>query len=122
MNKKGKKIVVAEDDPGIIEVVKIILEDEGHAVFIAPTKPEVLALVDKQSPDIIFLDIMLAGATGKDIASTLKQNPKTSHIPIVLLSANSDLKEIAKKAKVTDHLQKPFEISELLDMVAKHTK
>ena len=119
MPKRNLHIVLAEDDPGIVEVVKMILEEEGYTVNTAVTKKEIESIIKAQIPDLFFLDILLSGITGKEIAEVIRSHPKTKSIPIVMLSANSNIEEIAKEAGATDFLQKPFEIEDLLSMVKK---
>lgn len=121
MPKRNLHIVLAEDDPGIVEVVKMILEEEGYTVNTAVTKKEIESIIKAQIPDLFFLDILLSGITGKEIAEVIRSHPKTKSIPIVMLSANSNIEEIAKEAGATDFLQKPFEIEDLLSMVKKYT-
>ena len=121
MPKRNLHIVLAEDDPEIVEVVKMILEEEGYTVNTAVTKKEIESIIKAQIPDLFFLDILLSGITGKEIAEVIRSHPKTKSIPIVMLSANSNIEEIAKEAGATDFLQKPFEIEDLLSMVKKYT-
>jgi DNA-binding response OmpR family regulator len=117
-----KKILVAEDDKAIIEVVRIILENEGYHVLTADNGELVYKTVEQHAPDMIFLDIWLFGEDGGQIAKTLKTKSHMKHIPLVMMSANNETEKITKEAGADDFLLKPFNIDDLLYMVKKHTK
>lgn len=117
-----KKILVAEDDKAIIDVVKIILENEGYEVLTANQGEHVYKVVDEHAPDMIILDIWLFGEDGGQIAKTLKGKPHLQHIPLVMMSANNETEKITKEAGADDFLLKPFNIDDLLYIVRKYTK
>jgi DNA-binding response OmpR family regulator len=117
-----KKILIAEDDKAIIEVVRIILENEGYEVFQASQGEQVHAAIDKHSPDMILLDIWLFGEDGGQIARVIKGKPKTKDIPLVMMSANNETEKITKESGADDFLLKPFNIEDLLYIVKKHIK
>jgi DNA-binding response OmpR family regulator len=117
-----KKILVAEDDKAIIEVVKIILENDGYEVLTADQGERVYKTIEEQSPDMILLDIWLFGEDGGKIAKTIKSKPHMKHIPLVMMSANNETEKITKEAGADDFLLKPFNIEDLLYMVKKYTK
>jgi CheY-like chemotaxis protein len=120
-NMNKKKILVADDDPAILEVITLILEDEGYAVTTS-ANGETVEKVQGELPDLILLDIWMSGMDGRDICKRLKAKPKTKHIPIVMISANKDAKAIALDAGANDFLAKPFEMTKLLAIVAKYAK
>ncbi|MEO7960221.1 MAG: response regulator [Ginsengibacter sp.] len=115
-----KKILVADDDAGIVDVMQIVLEDEGYKVITTMSGQNVKELC-KQKPDLIFLDIWMSGADGKEICEELKADPKTKNIPVIIFSANRDTKEIASECGAEDFILKPFEIKELLELARKYT-
>lgn len=117
-----KKILVAEDDKAIIEVTKIILENEGYEVFTADQGEMVHKTIDQQSPDMVLLDIWLYGEDGGQIAKNIKAKSKTSNLPVILMSANNETEKIAKNVGADDFLLKPFNIDDLLYIVRKYTK
>ncbi len=116
-----KKILVADDDPGIVDVMQILLEDDGYAVITTLDGKKVKPLCNEK-PDMIFLDIWMSGMDGKIICRELKSNPITMDIPIVLFSANRDTKEIARECGADDFILKPFEIVDLLKLAHKYTR
>jgi CheY-like chemotaxis protein len=116
-----KKILVAEDDPGILEVIKIILEGEGYEIISTDDQETVHSLINDHMPKLILLDIWLSGYDGGKIAKHLKTKPETKHIPIVMISANNETPKIAKEAGADDYLLKPFDIDDLLRIVKKYS-
>src|SRR5579863_3467641 len=109
-----KKILIAEDDRAIIDVVKIILENEGYEVFTADQGEIVHKTIDEQMPDAVLLDIWLYGEDGGQIAKEIKGKSKTKHIPVILMSANNETEKITKQVGADDFLLKPFNIEDLL--------
>lgn len=117
-----KKILIAEDDKAIIDVVKIILENEGYEILLADQGETIFKKIEKNRPDLIFLDIWLFGEDGGKIAKKLKSKSHTRHIPLVLMSANNETEKITKTVGADDFLLKPFDIDDLLFIVRKYIK
>lgn len=115
-----KKILIAEDDKAILEVVKIILENEGYIMLSADREKAIFDALEEHSPHLILLDIWLSGEDGGKIAKYLKQKDETKHIPIVIMSANNETEKITREAGADDFLLKPFNIDDLLYVVKKY--
>ena len=115
-----KKILVADDDPAIVDVLQILLEDQGYEVLSTLNAEGIEALVQKK-PDMVLLDIWMSGVNGKDICIRIKANENTKHIPVVMFSANRDTKEIAMECGADGFITKPFEINELIELIQKFT-
>ena len=118
MNKK--KILVADDDPSILEAIKLILEDEGYEVIVTVDGGTVYKM-EKEYPDLLLLDIWMSGQDGSDICKFLKSRKTTKDIPIIMISANKDTEEIARNAGADGFITKPFEIEDLIAIVTKFT-
>jgi len=114
-----KTIMIADDDPGIVEVLTLMLEDAGYEVE-TTDDGQTVREVKEHLPDLILLDIWMAGFDGRDICKYLKSQKLTKHIPLIIISANKDTEGIAKEAGADDFIAKPFEMKELLAMVEKH--
>jgi two-component system KDP operon response regulator KdpE/two-component system response regulator MprA len=114
-----KKILVADDDTGIVDAVQIFLEDEGYDVITTFDGEKVFEMFD-QKPDLVFLDIWMSGVNGKTVCRQIKADEKMKNIPIIMFSANRDTEEIAIECGADGFLSKPFEIAELLDVVKKY--
>jgi CheY-like chemotaxis protein len=117
-----KKILIAEDDKAIIDVVKIILENEGYEILSADQGESIYQSIEQHSPDMIFLDIWLFGEDGGQIAKKIKSKSHTKNIPLVLMSANNETEKITKSVGADDFLLKPFDIDDLLFIVRKYVK
>jgi DNA-binding response OmpR family regulator len=116
------KILVAEDDHSILEVIKIILEGEGYQIISTNEQDMVLRLISEYKPNLILLDIWLSGHDGGKIAKHLKSKQETKYIPIILISANNETPKITIESGADDFLLKPFDIDDLLKIVKKYMK
>lgn len=117
-----KKILVIDDNEGILDVVSIILEGEGYEVHQLIEPEQVASLGSDDLPDLILLDIWMSGADGRVICRALKDQPHTQHVPIVLMSANKDIAEIAASAGADSYLAKPFEMEDLIAIVKRFSR
>jgi len=125
MNGMPKKILVIEDDKDIRETIVYILEEENYEV-ISSEDSKILKSVISHNPDLILLDNWLtdwkSDANGQQLSKELKSDPATSHIPVVIISAVSNIKEIAEAGLADGYLRKPFDLTELVSIVKKHIK
>ncbi len=117
-----KKVLVAEDDKAIVEVVTIVLENEGYEVLVLEQNTSVLQHIEKYSPDVILLDIWLFGEDGGKIAKHIKSQTSHKRIPIIMMSANNETERISRASGADDFLLKPFNIDDLLAVIKKHIK
>lgn len=120
----AKKVFVIEDDRDIRETIVYVLEEEGFEVRSSESS-KLLKSVDTEKPDIILLDNWLtewkSDANGQQLSKELKSNPATSHIPVIIISAVSNVKEIAEAGMADAFLMKPFDVNELISLVNKFT-
>lgn len=114
-------ILVADDDPGIVDALQMVLEDADYEVR-TTMDGQTVRKVEDQLPDIILLDIWMSGEDGRDICRLLKSRNATRNIPIIMISATSDLAQSAKAAGADDFLPKPFHMEHLLKKVEKHIR
>lgn len=117
-----KKILIVEDDPGILEVMNIILEEEGYEVESIADGSETFERVKSFHPKLIFMDLLISGTDGSEICAELKKNPVTRSIKVVLMSAHPQAGEAAVKGGADDLLVKPFEAGKLIEFAKKYTK
>lgn len=115
-----KKILVADDDPAILDSIKLILEEFGYEVD-TTVDGETIYKMETEYPDLLLLDIWMSGQDGREICKYLKKEAHTKHIPIIMISANRDTAMIAKEAGADDFLAKPFEMDELIQKVEQYT-
>lgn len=114
-----KRIIVAEDDPAITDVLQMILEDAGYEVQILLSGTEVYQICPPL-PGLLLLDIWLGGTDGREICTFFKSQKTTHHMPVILLSAQRGIKAIAKEVGADNFLAKPFEMDDLLALVAQY--
>jgi DNA-binding response OmpR family regulator len=113
--------MIADDDPGIVDAVEMLLEFEGYEVSSTVDGATVLDLKD-ELPDLLLLDIWMSGEDGRDICKKLKQIEITKNIPVIMISASRDIKESAIAAGADDFLAKPFEMNDLLQKIKNLTE
>jgi DNA-binding response OmpR family regulator len=114
-----KKILIADDDPGILDAIGIMLEFEGYEVKCTPNSASLLTM-ESEFPDLLLLDIWMSGTDGRDVCKQLKQKASTKKIPIVMISASKDIEQSAMEAGADDFLAKPFEMDDLLEKIEKY--
>jgi DNA-binding response OmpR family regulator len=115
----NKKILVCDDDHGILEMLQLILEEEGYQVILEENSVNALKRIESESPDLVLLDIWMPVISGDQILRSLKADPSNLGLPVLMYSASTDGKTIAKNAGADDFLAKPFEIDTLLERVDK---
>lgn len=111
-----KKIMIADDDPGIIDAICIMLEFEGYEVSCTVNGATVKDMKDEY-PDLLVLDIWMSGQDGREICRFLKKGEETKDIPILMISASKDIRQSALDSGADDFLAKPFEMNDLLGKV-----
>jgi CheY-like chemotaxis protein len=116
----NKKVLICEDDEGIIEIAGIVLEDMGYEVVTQMDGHGIFSRIEEVKPDLLLLDLWLPGLTGDQITRQLKAQESTKHMPIVIMSANKDTEKIAKEAGADAFLAKPFDLTVLETTIAKH--
>ncbi|MDO8885393.1 response regulator [Candidatus Oleimmundimicrobium sp.] len=110
--RKGKKILVVDDEPEIAMLLQIYLEKEGYSVIKAFSGEEALEVARQESPDLITLDIMMDKMDGFEVLRELKDKSDTANIPVIVLSIVSDEYRGIKLGAV-DYLTKPINIEKL---------
>jgi len=115
-----KKIMVVDNEPDTVELVKAILEDGGYEVIKAYSGLECLKKVDTERPDLILLDIMMPDLSGWDVYNRLRKTDK--EIKVSFLSAIEVSRERLEKllqSGLSDYIIKPFTADELLERVGR---
>ena len=112
-------VLVVDDDPVIVNLLRVNFEIEGYDVLTASEGEAGVAQAHAGHPDVVLLDVMMPGVDGLEVARRLRLDPETRDIPIILLSAKAQAQDIqAGLAVADDYVTKPFEPLELLDRVA----
>jgi len=115
-------ILIVDDVIDNIQVAMNILKEDGYNFSYAKNGEDALELLKEQSVDLILLDIMMPGIDGYEVAYRLKKDPRTMDIPIVFVTAKTDVDSLAKAFKFggVDYITKPYHAEELLARVKNH--
>ena len=114
-------ILIVEDDEDIRELITMILGTEDYAVAGLANGSAVLQTVAQLEPNLILMDVMLGDADGRDIFKTLKQQPSTASVPIIIVSATHGWHTAHEKRCGADlYLLKPFDVDELIGQVRRY--
>lgn len=124
LNEKSKPkprltILVADDDPAIVESVTFILEEFGYQVE-STVNGATIYKMEKVYPDLLLLDIWMSGQDGREICKYLKKKELTKNIPVIMISASRDIEQSAKESGADDFIAKPFEMEALVAKVEKY--
>ena len=114
----GKPILVVDDDPGILAMLKDLLESEGIAVRTASNGEEALAALAEMTPSLILLDMRMPVLDGWGFAE--RYRARALGCPIVVMTAAESAKRWADEIGATGYIAKPFDVNELLQMIERH--
>ncbi len=122
MAQAAKRVVCVEDEPEMIDLVRLILGRKGYEVIGANGGIEGLETVRREKPDLILLDLMMPDMDGWEVYQQIKADPGVREIPVIVVTAKAQ--SIDKVlglhiAKVDDYITKPFGPQELLESVDK---
>ena len=117
--KKGKTIMVVDDEPDNIETVKMLLEREGYEIIEARNGDECLEELKgmKEKPDLILMDVMMPGTPVKKVVDQIK-GIKVAYLTVVRTS-EAEKEDLLNSKNVVDFIQKPFDIDDLVKKVKK---
>lgn len=117
-----KKVFVIEDDQDILEAIRTILNNKGFTVETSDNLVDIKDIAGFK-PDLILSDLSLKNKKGDSVVSEIKADEKIGNIPLIIVSGQSleTITRIAKELKISGYLQKPFNMEDLLNIVAKST-
>jgi DNA-binding response OmpR family regulator len=115
-----KKIIFADDDPTIQDVMHLILDDEYEVISLLGG--ENLLGDNFEIPDLFLLDRQLTDIDGLQICRRLKSRADTHNVPVIMISAAQNIVKLAKDAGADAVIEKPFQIRELRQLIAEHLK
>jgi len=110
------RILVVDDEPSILKLIRVNLERDGYEVETAADGKTALELAGRLRPDLVLLDVMLPGLDGISVCRTLRNEPATRNIPIIMLSARGEEVDrvLGLEMGADDYITKPFSPRELL--------
>ena len=116
---KNTRILVLDDDPDIGTMIKMMLEYKGYSVTVSDRADHAEEVLRNNSIDLIIMDMLLSGVNGTDICAELKENSSTAHIPVMMISAHPNAKEICLQAGADEFISKPFDMQDILSKISK---
>lgn len=119
MNQKTHHILVIDDEPINLEILRACLVEQGYGVMLASGGKEALMMIEEQLPDLILLDLMMPGMSGYQVCQHLRKQWNLVTLPIIILSAKNQLSDLEEGFRVgaNDYLTKPFYSREILSRV-----
>jgi len=115
----GHKILLVDDEPDFLSVIRMRLSNEGYNVICAAHGKDALDKIRIRRPDIIISDVMMPVMDGVDFFQEIKSDPETKDIPFVVITVKDKLQESFKAVGIDDFIAKPFEMDELLGKIRK---
>lgn len=112
-----KRILICDDDTGILDMLSMMMEDYGYDVMSESNSLNIYKLIDKYDPEAILLDLWMPVLSGDQVIRVLKANPRTQKIPIIAFSASKDGKTIAEQAGANAYIAKPFDLDSLAEVM-----
>jgi DNA-binding response OmpR family regulator len=113
----AKKVLIYDDDTDLLEVCALILTAKNFDVIVREKCTEILSDVEKYQPDVIIMDNWIPDIGGVKATQLVKNSKEYCEIPVIFFTANSNVTELAAEAGADYSLQKPFDISQLEQMV-----
>ncbi|NBU40236.1 MAG: response regulator [Planctomycetia bacterium] len=114
----GRRILLVDDDPEIVESMKAVLESRGYAILVARDGNQGLAMAEQEAPDLVVLDMMMPKRSGFLVLEKLRRgNPNPVRVIMITANEGSRHKAYAEMLGVDDYIRKPFAMDRLLDSV-----
>jgi DNA-binding response OmpR family regulator len=113
----ANKILICDDDQGILDMMDTILTFEGFEIIPEPDSTLVVDLAISEEVDLIIIDLWMPLMPGYEVIRSLKDDPRTSSLPVLAISASPDGRNVAMEAGAVDLVPKPFDIDKLIGRI-----
>lgn len=114
-----KKIAIIEDEDDVRKSISSLLIDAGYLVHESPDGLDISAIINDFNPDLILLDLLLKSTDGREICKSLKADPSTKSIPVIIISGVPDIYNTITESGANDIVAKPFLPSTLLNRIER---
>lgn len=113
------RILVIDDDTKLTDLLQLVFESKGFGVTIANSGVQALESLETELPEAVLLDLMMPGMSGLEVCQRIRANPRTSDVPVVVLTAKTGTKskQDLLKAGATDYLVKPVPLNDLVSRI-----
>ena len=115
-----KCILIYDDDPEILLVSKIILEQQDYQVETRICCDNIIKDIAKVNPCVILMDLRIPKIGGEKATKLMKNKSATKNIPVIIFSANTEIKQACERVKANGFLKKPFEVADMLSVIESH--
>ncbi len=115
----GKKILLIDDDIDIRDTITFLLTNAGYTVDTCCHGQDIFTTIEQSSPDLILLDVHIGEVDGRDLCKLIRSNPKTSFIPILMVSSIENIYNIINEHGANDVIEKPFTEEILLTRISR---
>lgn len=113
----SKKIMVCDDDQGILDVLEMLLESEGFTVFTEINSTNLIKQIQIAKPDLILLDLWMPLLSGDQVLKAIRNTQDIKDLPVIVLSASVDGDDIAADAGANDFVAKPFDLDHIVSKI-----
>ena len=113
--------MIFDDDLDILSICSYILEEQGWEVFTSTHCNNIIENVERVMPQVILMDNWIPETGGIAATQALKKHPELKNIPVIYFSANNDIQTLARQAGADTYLEKPFDLTELEEIINKAT-
>jgi len=119
---KNTRILVLDDDADIGTMIKMMLEYKGYPVTVSDRAESAQEIMTNGDIGLVIMDMLLSGVNGTDLCMEFKKDSATSHIPIIMISAHPNAKEICLQAGADEFISKPFDMNDILSKIDRLLK
>ncbi|MGE4513755.1 MAG: response regulator transcription factor [Chryseobacterium sp.] len=116
---KSKKIMVCDDDQGILDVLQMLLESEGFTVFTEINSTNLIKQIHTHKPDLLLLDLWMPLLSGDQVLKAIRNTGEIKDLSVIVLSASVDGHDIASDAGANDFVAKPFDLDVIVSKIEK---
>ncbi|MBC8074920.1 MAG: response regulator [Chloroflexales bacterium] len=120
----NKRILVADDEPTVCQLLELVLTTEGYDVLIASNGDELVRTAQEQMPDLLLVDVMMPQLDGYEAIRQLRNDTRTAHLPMIILTARANPSDLVTgfETGADDYITKPFHLPELLARIKGHLR
>ncbi|RYE35736.1 MAG: response regulator [Sphingobacteriaceae bacterium] len=112
-----KKVLILDNDPGILDMMDEVLRYEGFSVKTLESTDDIISTVKHHQPDVLILDYILRGINGGELCKKIKTTTDTAAIPVIIFSAYSKVLQSLSYYNCDAYVPKPFDLTEMVDLV-----
>ncbi|MCD0487616.1 response regulator [Pedobacter sp. MC2016-14] len=109
----SKKIMICDDDAGILEMMEMIIDEYGFEVITEANSLNVLKGLERERPDLLLLDIWMPLLSGDQVLRNIKADAQFDALPVIMYSASAEGRAIAESVGADDYIAKPFDMNDL---------